>query len=216
MKKLLCLLMAILMSFALVACGGKNDDTGSPSDSGSSPSASDSSNTQNPPEQDNSGEITVPTAENFNFNDAFGSTEGWLGLQKQNPVFDTENKFVTFREKSNNVITYKTKGMSKGDIELKLKVAINKDTTAYVGFNNQSKNLSEFCYYEGSYMYTLEFSNDSKMYVKKWTNGAESVLSGSWQDVPEFCLPFEFFFRFIRTSVASRDIARTTVANFIG
>ena len=171
MKKFICLLMAVLMSFALVGCGNKgNNDNSGTSDSGSTPT---------PPPAQTGGEITVPTAENFDFSDAFANTEGWLGLQKKNPVFDTENKFITFREKSNNVITYKTLGMSKGDIELQLKVQINKDTTAYVGFNNQSKNLSEFCYYEGSYMYTLEFSSDSKMYVKKWTNGAESVLSGS-------------------------------------
>ena len=147
MKKFICLLMAVLMSFALVGCGNKgNNDNSGTSDSGSTPT---------PPPAQTGGEITVPTAENFDFSDAFANTEGWLGLQKKNPVFDTENKFITFREKSNNVITYKTLGMSKGDIELQLKVQINKDTTAYVGFNNQSKDLSEFCYDEGSYMYTL-------------------------------------------------------------
>lgn len=127
----------------------------------------------------NGGEITVETKENFDFNEAFSSTNDWFGVQTQNPVFDTENKFVTFREKSNNVITYKKYGMSTGNIELKLKVAINKDTTAYVGFSNQSNDLSAFCYEKGSYLYTLEFANDSKMYVKKWTDGEELALSGS-------------------------------------
>jgi len=145
------------MTFTLASCGGK----------------------KNPNGDSTSGEITVETGVNFNFNDAFASETGWVGLQKANPVFDTTNKFVTFREKSNNVITYTTKGMSTGDIELKLKVSINQDTTAYVAFSNQSKDLKAFCYDEGSYGYTLEFSNDTKMYVKKWTNGVESVLSGS-------------------------------------
>ncbi|MBQ2713001.1 MAG: hypothetical protein IJF71_06425 [Clostridia bacterium] len=163
MKKLLSILLVLLMAVGLFAC---NDNTDNP-------------NPPTPPAGSTGGEITVPTQESFNFNDALANASGWLGLQKQNPVFDEQNKFVTFREKSNNVITYNTVGMSTGDIELKLKVQINKDTTAYVGFNNQSEDLKAFCYDEGSYMYTLEFANDSKMYVKKWTDGAESLLSGS-------------------------------------
>lgn len=177
-KKWISLALAAMLSFSVfAACSDKSSENSSaPSSQTESTGSSDTSS------EDSSvggGEITVETQQNFDFNQAFSSADKWLGVQKQNPVFDTENKFVTFREKSNNVITYTDKGMSTGDIELKMKVQINKDTTAYIGFSNQSKKLDEFCYREGSYLYTLEFSNDSKMYVKKWTNGAETVLSGS-------------------------------------
>ena len=178
-KKWMSALLACVLAFAAVGCNqGDSVDTGSstpPASTGSENTGTDSSDGG----AQSGGEITVETGVGFNFNDAFASVEKWEGLQKQNPVFDTQNKFVTFREKSNNVITYTDKGMSTGDIELQMKVQINKDTTAYVGFSNQSKDLSAFCYDQGSYMYTLEFANDSKMYVKKWTNGVESILSGS-------------------------------------
>ena len=170
-KKFIGAILALLMSTACATgCGG---------DGASNSTSVPESITESIPATSNGGVISVPVAKNFNLGTAITDKENWLGAEKQNPVFDAENMFVTFREKSNNVITYKGVGMSTGDLELKLKVKINKDTTAYVGFSNQSEDLKEFCYREGSYLYTLEFASDSKMYVKKWINGAENVLSGS-------------------------------------
>ena len=170
-KKFIGAILALLMSTACATgCGG---------DGASNATSVPESITESIPATSNGGVISVPVAKNFNLGTAITDKENWLGAEKQNPVFDAENMFVTFREKSNNVITYKGVGMSTGDLELKLKVKINKDTTAYVGFSNQSEDLKEFCYREGSYLYTLEFASDSKMYVKKWINGAENVLSGS-------------------------------------
>ena len=196
-KKWLCAVLACLLALVTFGCGGgdesKTESTSkesvvtsvkeSASEKESTPASEvesvKESESQPSSEPSQGGEITVETGVNFDFNSAFASTENWRGLQIQNPVFDTENKFVTFREKSNNVITYTGKGMSTGDLELQMKVTINKDTTAYVGFSNQSLDLDAFCYAQGSYLYTLEFANDSKMYVKKWTNGQESTLKGS-------------------------------------
>ena len=168
-KKFIGAILALFMATACATGCNKTNTTSTPPESV----------TESVPGGSTGGVISVPTAKNFNLDNAIADKEHWLGVEKQNPVFDTENKFVTFREKSNNVITYNGVGMSTGDIELKLKVKINKDTTAYVGFSNQSENLKEFCYREGSYLYTLEFSSDSKMYVKKWLNGVEHVLNGS-------------------------------------
>lgn len=168
---------AILALFMATACATGCAKTGATSTS--TPPPTSESVSESTPAGSNGGVIQVETAQNFNLYNAIGDKDNWLGVEKQNPVFDVENKFITFREKSNNVITYKGVGMSTGDLELKLKVRINKDTTAYVGFSNQSENLKEFCYREGSYLYTLEFSSDSKMYVKKWLNGVEHVLNGS-------------------------------------
>ena len=174
MKKLLCAILACLMAFtAFTGCKKKNQSQSESTSQSESVSNSESGGNQT------GSQIRVETGVNFDFNQAFSSVEDWEGVQTKNPVFDTQNKFVTFREKSNNVITYTGKGMSTGDLELKMKVQINKDTTAYVGFSNQSEDFQAFCYQPGSYLYTLEFANDSKMYVKKWTNGVESVLSGS-------------------------------------
>ena len=176
-KKWISAVLALLIATSTFVGCNKNNKTSqsTPNEPTSESEITSESSSSNP----NGGEITVDTGVNFDFNEAFASTDKWVGLQEQNPVFDTTNKFVTFREKSNNVISYTGKGMSTGDIELKMKVQINKDTTAYIGFSNRSNDLAEFCYEKGSYMYTLEFSNDSKMYVKKWIDGAETVLSGS-------------------------------------
>lgn len=172
-KKWMSATLALCMAMACATgCGNKGGE--STSESVESVSVSEVESTESA-----GGEISVPTAVNFSVDNAIADSQNWVGVEKQNPVFDTQNKFVTFREKSNNVITYTGTGMSTGDIELQMKVQINKDTTAYVGFSNQSEDLKDFCYHEGSYLYTLEFANDSKMYVKKWTNGEESVLSGS-------------------------------------
>ena len=169
-KKFIGAILALFMATTCsTSCGNKGDST---------PTSTESIQ-ESIPGGATGGVISVPTAKNFNLDNAIADKDHWVGVEKQNPVFDTENKFVTFREKSNNVITYNGVGMSTGDIELKLKVKINKDTTAYVGFSNQSKDLKDFCYHEGAYLYTLEFANDSKMYVKKWLNGVEHVLSGS-------------------------------------
>lgn len=178
-KKWISVALALLMAMACASGCGKKDKGNSVE---SNPESIVQSNPESTPEstpESSGGVISVPTAVNFSVDNAIADKDNWVGVEKQNPVFDTENKYVTFREKSNNVITYKGTGMSTGDIELKMKVQINRDTTAYVGFSNQSKDLKEFCYREGSYLYTLEFSNDSKMYVKKWTDGVETVLSGS-------------------------------------
>lgn len=180
-KKWISLVLAGMLAFGFGACGGEE---GSSASENTSVESSTGSTIDSSTPSDEGGKISVETGVNFDFNSAFASTENWVGLQTQNPVFDTENQFVTFREKSNNAITYKGKGMSTGDIELKMKVQINKDTTAYVGFSNQSQDLDSFCYEAGSYMYTLEFSRDSKMYVKKWTNTMETVLSGSKSSAP--------------------------------
>lgn len=174
-KKWISAVMALLMAMACASGCEKKDNESAVESTGESIVQSTPESTP----ESSGGVISVPTAVNFSVDNAIADKENWIGVEKQNPVFDTENKYVTFREKSNNVITYNGTGMSKGDIEFKMKVQINRDTTAYVGFSNQSKELKEFCYREGSYLYTLEFASDSKMYVKKWTNGVETVLSGS-------------------------------------
>lgn len=174
-KRILSVILAASFSLAMAAgCGAPRNESSSLSDSPSQ-SVSDSQGGSS----SGAGEIAVPTSENFDFEEAFSSVGDWTGVQAQNPVFDTENKFVTFREKSNNAVTYTKRGMSTGDIELKLRLRINTDTTAYIAFSNRSADLSSFCYDPGSYTYTLEFSSDGKMYVKKWTDGQESALSGS-------------------------------------
>lgn len=180
-KKWIGLVLAGVMAFAFGACGGEKGGSASEGASAESTSGStvDSSNSSV-----GGGNLSVETGVNFDFNTAFSSTDNWVGLQTQNPVFDTENHFVTFREKSNNAITYTGTGMSTGDIELKMKVQINSNTTACVGFSNQSQDLDSFCYEEGGYLYTLEFSQDGKMYVKKWTNTVETVLTGSKSSAP--------------------------------
>lgn len=136
--------------------------------------------------KDNGGEkppVSIATQENFDFGAAIKKQDKWKGVMTNNPVFDTENGFLTFREKSNNAIVYTDVGMSTGDIELKVKVRVNTDTTAYVSFSNTSSRLEGFCYEEGGKMYTVEFSSDSKMYVKKWVNGVETVLKGNKSSV---------------------------------
>ena len=139
-KKFISATLALLMAMACAtSCGKKGGNSTSEKESVESIVES----TQN----SSGGQITVETAENFNMGNAISDQEKWLGVEKQNPVFDTTNKFVTFRAKSNNVITYTGTGMSSGDLEFKMKVQINKDTTAYVGFSNQSKDLKEFCYH---------------------------------------------------------------------
>jgi len=176
-KKWISAVLALLIATSTFVGCNKNNKTSqsTPNEPTSESEITSESSSSNP----NGGEITVDTGVNFDFNEAFSSTDKWVGVLPQNPVFDTTNKFVTFRKKSNNIITYTGKGMSTGDIELKMKVKVTKDTTAYVGFSNRSDDLTNFCYDKGSYAYTLEFANDSKMYVKKWIDGAENVLSGS-------------------------------------
>ena len=156
--------LVLVLIFGLAACGepGQNESSQSPSDSSNPPSGA-----------------TIPVSENFDFSAALADSEGWEGITSVNPVLDSENAFLTFREKSNSAIAYVTKGMSEGVIELKVRVNISTDTTAYIGFSNQSADLSNFCYEPGGRMYTVEFSNDSRMYVKKWVNEEETVLTGS-------------------------------------
>lgn len=159
MKKILCVLFALLLSVGLVACGERND-----------PPIDDPNDNTKP---------TIPVEENFSFENALAQQEGWEGLTKQNPVFDTANRFVTFRAKSNNMISYKTKGMSTGEIKLKLKVGIANNTTATICFSNQAKDLSDFFYEAGGRNYSLEFASDSKVYLKKWIDEKETVLQGN-------------------------------------
>ncbi|MGN0565548.1 MAG: hypothetical protein ACI4IU_02525 [Candidatus Limousia pullorum] len=123
--------------------------------------------------------IDVPVEENFDVGASFADVENWQGKTEQNPVFDSEYGFLTFREKSNGSVAYVAKGMSTGVAEMKLKVKVSSDTTATISFSNQSKNLSDFCYRPGAKMYTIEFSSDSKIYVKKWINTEETKLQGN-------------------------------------
>ena len=132
----------------------------------------------NPPGPDPAGP-TIPVAENFDFSAALADSEGWNGITSVNPVLDSENRFMTFREKSNAAVAYEKKGMSTGLIELKLKVKISTDTTAYIAFSNQAEDLSAFCYAPGGRTYTVELSSDGKMYVKKWIDEVETKLTGS-------------------------------------
>ena len=176
LRKLIALLCAGSMMVACVACGGGGGDTSSSAPAGSSvESTGDSTG-------DSTGETpsgpSVDVAENFNVGAALMDASGWEGLMEQNPVLDSTNGFLTFRKKSNNAIGYKTVGMSQGTLELKMKVAISSDTTACVVFSNQAEDVSQFCYKPGGKSYTLEFANDSKVYVKKWVNGVETVLDG--------------------------------------
>ena len=108
-KKILGVLLTITMLFAFTSC--KNSG-GSDSSSGSS---SDSSKPDEP-------SISIDVEENFSFDNALSDKSKWKGLAAHNPVIDEENKFLTFREKSNNIVFYGEKGMSTGDIKLKMKV----------------------------------------------------------------------------------------------
>ncbi len=165
-KKILGVLLTITMLFAFTSC--KNSG-GSDSSSGSS---SDSSKPDEP-------SISIDVEENFSFDNALSDKSKWKGLAAHNPVIDEENKFLTFREKSNNIVFYGEKGMSTGDIKLKMKVGISKDTTATVCFSNQASNLSSFFYEADSKTYAIEFASDSYIYAKKWINGSETVLKGA-------------------------------------
>ena len=122
--------------------------------------------------------VKVPVEENFDVDASFTDSENWMGMTEQNPVMDTENGFLTFREKSNGSVAYAAKGMSTGTAELKLKLTVSSDTTATISFSNQSNNISDFCYHPGAKMYTVEFANDSKIYVKKWVDTQETQLQG--------------------------------------
>lgn len=159
-------ILCLIMAFGLAACGGGGE---TPQDSSEPPE--ESSGIPSGP--------SLPVEKNFDFAAALSDEDGWEGITAVNPILDTENKFLTFREKSNSSIGYTAKGMSDGVIELKIRVKISTDTTAYIGFSNQSADLADFCYEPGGKMYTLEFANDSKMYVKKWVDTTETQLVGS-------------------------------------
>ena len=122
----------------------------------------------------------IDTAEGFDVDAALADTAdgAWGGVTTQT-VFDTTNKFLSFREKSNASVAYLKKGMSAGSIELKMKVSVKSDTTATVTFSNQCNTPSDFFYAAGGKNYSLEFASDNKMYVKKWIDGTETKLSGS-------------------------------------
>lgn len=167
------LLSFAYLVLALAACQGGTTPSASttsetPASSVSTPSSS--STTEGP---------SLPVAENFDLGTAIADQSSWSGATEKNPVFDTANHFITFREKSNNAITYSKKGMSVGVIEAKLKVSISSDTQAYLSFSNQSADLKDFCYAKTAKMYTIEFSSDGKVYAKKWVGGVETALSGT-------------------------------------
>ena len=124
--------------------------------------------------------FTIATETNFDVTAALADTEEnkWGGVTVQT-VFDSQNKFLSFREKSNASVAYLAKGMSTGVMEMKMKVDVRSDTTATVTFSNQSNAPADFFYERGGRNYSLEFASDGKMYVKKWINGEETALSGA-------------------------------------
>lgn len=133
----------------------------------------------------------VPVQANFDMDGALADADGWEGVLTNNPVLDTTNGFLTFRKKSSQAIGYSTVGMSSGTVEFQMKVDITSDTTACFVFSNQAKKLDDFCYKPAGKSYALEFSwdetaNKGKMFIKKWENANETVLSGSASsaDVP--------------------------------
>lgn len=164
-KRIIGIFLTFVMIFALSSCG-KPSDSESSSDTGSSSSVQ-------PPEP------SIEVEENFSFDNALSDKSKWEGIAANNPVIDETNKFLTFREKSNNIVFYGEKGMSTGDIKLKMKVGISKDTTATVCFSNQSDNLTSFFYDANVRTYAIEFASDGKIYAKKWINGSETVLKGA-------------------------------------
>ncbi len=124
--------------------------------------------------------FTIATETDFDVTAALADTEEnkWGGVTVQT-VFDSQNKFLSFREKSNASVAYLVKGMSTGVMEMKMKVDVRSDTTATVTFSNQSNAPADFFYERGGRNYSLEFASDGKMYVKKWINGEETALSGA-------------------------------------
>lgn len=124
--------------------------------------------------------FVIDTAEGFDLDAALADTseDAWGGVTAQT-VFDSTNKFLSFREKSNASVAYLKQGMSVGAIEMKMKVDVRSDTTATVTFSNQANDPSAFFYSEGGKNYSVEFASDGKMYVKKWVDAVETVLSGS-------------------------------------
>ena len=177
LRKLIALLCAGSMMVACSACGGGGGGNDGNSSNSSVTSTGDASSGDVSAEEGND----VPVAEGFNMDTALTNADGWEGLVTKNPVMDTTNGFMTFRKKSNLSVGYSTVGMSTGTTQFKMKLnGLASDTMACFVFSNQAKDISQFCYRPEGKSYSLEFSGeDSKVYIKKWIDEEEIVLSGA-------------------------------------
>ena len=86
-KKFIGAILALFMATTCAtSCGNKGDST---------PTSTESIQ-ESIPGGATGGVISVPTAKNFNLDNAIADKDHWLGVEKQNPVFDSNVRRLSY------------------------------------------------------------------------------------------------------------------------